>query len=115
MAVRRRNGAWIAARLPNGDWQVDHIRSAVRQVHGISLTELARRHGLAEHVCGHAAREPNYDGEAAIAEALSLPANEIWPSRYEANGDRRLQRRIRADRSPAADPRHRQKHSEVRT
>lgn len=81
------------------DWHPEDIKAAIRKK-GISLAELARRHGVLPRALPVALTRPHSPGEAAIADYLSVPAHLIWPSRYDRRG-RRLSPQPTANYSPA--------------
>ncbi|ABS69751.1 putative transcriptional regulator, Nlp [Xanthobacter versatilis] len=107
MAIRHPNGRWTVERLPNGDWHPEEIKSAVRK-RGSTLYDLSRDAGLPEHACRSALRGPNFEGEFAIAEFLSLSPREIWPSRFRSDGGRIPQVRHRTKARPTPSAGHRQ-------
>jgi Ner family transcriptional regulator len=74
------------------DWTRDQIKQAVYKT-GVSLRELSRLSGAASNVCGNALYLSNQAGERLIGEAIGVPPQEIWPSRYQ---------RLRAPQSPHA-------------
>ena len=57
------------------------IRAAINKK-GLTLTSLSLRAGLPEYACRHALCGKNRRGEEAIANALGIPAERIWPSRF---------------------------------
>lgn len=95
MAIRRKDGTWQVAKLPNGDWHPEEIKAAVRmRERGMTLQKLARQNGIHPHACSHAIAKPHYLGELVIAELLGLSPAEIWPNRHEADGTRICQVRV---------------------
>lgn len=102
MAIRRPNGRWIVAHLPNGDWHPEEVKAAVR-MRGSCLEELSRSNNLPAHACRLAARRPHFKGERAIAKYLGLSPRQIWPSRFDRNGARIPQVRNRRQ-SNASEP-----------
>ena len=103
MAIRRKDGTWTVAKLPNGDWHPEEIKSAVRMSRPrMNLQKLSRESGLHPHACNHATRTPNYFGELAIAGLLGVTPFEIWPSRHEADGTRHC--KVRVTEKPSRDP-----------
>ncbi len=65
------------------DWPPATIKAALREC-GWSLWEVALAHGLPALACARALHTHSLRGEAAIASALEIPAQRIWPSRYMA-------------------------------
>ncbi len=55
---------------------------------GLKLTDVAAAANVPRHRVFNALREPNAEGEAAIARALGLPAATLWPERHDAQGQR---------------------------
>ncbi|MCP1726254.1 Ner family transcriptional regulator [Natronospira proteinivora] len=53
---------------------------------GSSLAQVAREHGVSRDAPILALRKPYPRMERAIAEALDLAPEAIWPERYDANG-----------------------------
>lgn len=65
---------------------------------GTSLAALSREAGLCSSTLANALERPWPKGELIIAEAIGMPPEEIWPSRYYKDGelmDRRLLMRKR--------------------
>lgn len=54
-----------------------------------SLAEIARAHGWSKSVVSQALRSPLYLQEVAIADALDLTPEALFPERYDATGHRR--------------------------
>lgn len=63
------------------DWHPADIISAVKKT-GTTIAALSREHGLASSTLGNTLYRKWPRGEKIIAEHLSIPASEIWPSRY---------------------------------
>lgn len=84
------------------DWHPEDIKAAVRKSRFGSLAGLSRAYGLPEHACQHACRGANYWGEVAIAEALGLSPQEIWPSRYQHERRRVLRSPVQSIERPQA-------------
>lgn len=57
---------------------------------GWTFADVDRVFGLLNGIARNAARRPHFDGEMAIAEALSLSPRQIWPSRFNAKTGERL-------------------------
>lgn len=55
---------------------------------GWTYAAVDRAHGLKPGIAKVAAHKPCAPGEEAIAEVLGLPPHRIWPSRYDAEGNR---------------------------
>ena len=64
---------------PALDWH--GIRAAVQR-QGMTLTELARRNGLAENACRRVSYQPHYPAQEVIAAFLGMKPEELWPDRY---------------------------------
>lgn len=63
------------------DWHPADIIAAVRKKN-TTLSALSRKHGLSSTTLNNALRHSWTKGENIIAEALGIPAWEIWPTRY---------------------------------
>lgn len=55
---------------------------------GLTFADVDRKFGLKEGTCRKTARQPYPEGETALAEVLSRKPHRIWPSRYDAQGNR---------------------------
>ena len=67
------------------------------KVKGRSLASLARELGVVRHAPGHALAKPYPRMEHAIAEAIGIPVQVLFPERYFPNGERSI-RMGRGDR-----------------
>jgi len=70
------------------DWHPADIVAALHK-RGITLRKLADRHGITHRALNAALRERRLPAERRIAEAIGIPAQIIWPTRYNADGSRR--------------------------
>lgn len=52
------------------------------------LIDVEIKYGLRPGTVTDTLARPNLAGEKAIAKLLGLSASDIWPSRYDANGER---------------------------
>ena len=81
------------------DWHPADIVAALHK-RGLTLRTLAKQRGVAAPTVIKALRERNLLSERCIAEAIGVPANVIWPSRYNPDGSRtdlrKVTRRARA-------------------
>lgn len=68
------------------------------------MTGLAVEAGASEEVCRSAVVRRNKAGEEIISRFLGIPAHELWPDRYHANGVRKDLRRERALKSTTVAP-----------
>ena len=66
-------------------WHPADIRAAVAK-RGSSLSRIAQEAGLHANTGQLVLREPCYPAEQAIAAFLGVPAQEIWPNRYDSEG-----------------------------
>jgi lambda repressor-like predicted transcriptional regulator len=57
---------------------------------GLTFADVDRAYGLKDGTARKAARQPNLDGELAIAEMLSRSPRDLWPSRFDPVGGARL-------------------------
>jgi Ner family transcriptional regulator len=71
--------------MPLPDWHPEDIKAAIRKT-GITLTGLALENGLAESAVRMTLIRPWPRVEAIIAARLGRRPQEIWPSRYDAEG-----------------------------
>jgi Ner family transcriptional regulator len=67
------------------DWHPADIVAALRKA-GWSLRRLSAHHGYAPQSLRRATDKPWPIAEAKIAEAIGVPPQRIWPSRYDADG-----------------------------
>ncbi|ECA7919362.1 transcriptional regulator [Salmonella enterica subsp. enterica serovar Chichester] len=70
------------------DWHSADIIAALHK-RGTSLAAVSREAGLASSTLANALSRPWPKGEWLIARALNLHPAEIWPARYEEEGERR--------------------------
>ena len=72
------------------DWHPSQVKSALNMA-GYTLSSLAEKHGLRNGSCLSPALVRSFPlGEKRIADALGLHPKDIWPSRYEKDGTRKL-------------------------
>ncbi len=55
---------------------------------GLKLTDVADGANVPRHRVFAALREPNAEGEAAIARALGVTTADLWPERHDRDGAR---------------------------
>lgn len=55
---------------------------------GKTFADVDRSAALRDGTSRDTTRHPHEEGEKAIAEALACEAKDLWPSRYDANGER---------------------------
>ena len=67
------------------DWHKADIICGLWKV-GTSVQKLSREHGYAQNGLEKAIRAPWPRAQRIIAEALGVPAHQIWPSRYNPDG-----------------------------
>lgn len=72
------------------DWHPADIVAALRKA-GWTVRALAIHYDIAPTGLSRAMRESSPAGERRIAKALNLHPKTIWPSRYHADGSRKLQ------------------------
>lgn len=83
------------------DWHPADVIAALRK-RGITLRALAVKHGIKDSSSFSAALVRSLPAnEKRIADALELHPKDIWPSRYNTDGSRKLQG-FRAIQSTAA-------------
>lgn len=56
---------------------------------GLTLVGIDKEYGLAKGTCGNTLQQANLAGERAIAAALRARPENLWRSRYHADGRRR--------------------------
>ena len=69
------------------DLHPEDLKARLRKRFG-SLRAFERQYGLPALCVQAAIRRPHRQAEAVIAAALDMPAARIWPSRYDARGNR---------------------------
>lgn len=74
----RGRGAWVACAL---------------RLRGSSLSALARAEGVTASALSHVMTKPNRHLEAVIARAIGLTPQQVWPERFDADGERRHRHR----------------------
>lgn len=67
------------------DWHPADIVAAIRKA-GWTLRRLSQHHGYSATLCRVALDRPYPRGERFIAEAIGVPPQAIWPSRYHKDG-----------------------------
>ena len=68
-----------------GDWHKADIKAALEKA-GWSLRALSRQHGLTHGAVASALYRRYPTAEKKIAIAIGVPASQIWPTRYNADG-----------------------------
>ena len=76
-----------------GDWHPADIVAALHK-RGTTLRKVAERHSVSHAAVIAALRERNLPSERRIAEAIGIPAQTIWPSRYNPDGSRTDLRKV---------------------
>jgi len=79
------------------DWKPAYVQYRLSEV-GLTSSALAERHNYHVSAIGKALRQPWPAVERIIATALSVEPTEIWPSRYDANGQPRQGRAAQSNR-----------------
>jgi Ner family transcriptional regulator len=67
------------------DWHPADVLAALKK-RNLTLSGLSLRHGYHATAAGKALRKPWPALEAIIAQAIGVPPQQIWPSRYDASG-----------------------------
>lgn len=83
------------------DMHPEDIKAAVRKK-GWTLSEASLAYGVPECAARQALRRPYFSGEFVISEILSLSPRQIWPSRFDAQGNRLPQ--VRCNGKPIQFP-----------
>lgn len=68
-------------------WHPELIKAQIR-MRGQTLTALAIKNGLHESACRAALKRSQPEAERVISHYLNVPLHDLWPDRYDANGDR---------------------------
>ncbi|MGP2409990.1 helix-turn-helix domain-containing protein [Yersinia sp. 2553 StPb PI] len=76
------------------DWHPADIIAALRK-RNTTLAAVSREAGLSSSTLANALIRPWPKGERLIADALGIPASEIWPNRYFDSQGQRIPREIR--------------------
>ena len=71
-----------------GDWSRGKIRYELEKAGVIELYELDRTNGFPLGTCSNTIAEPHRRAEEIIAAAVDREPREIWPSRFDADGNR---------------------------
>lgn len=80
------------------DWHPADVIAALHK-RGITLRKLAAQHNVSGEAVVKALRERNLPSEKRIADAIGIPPQVIWPSRYNLDGSRTdLRKLTRAER-----------------
>ncbi len=79
-----------AKKLSKQDWHPADIKAALDKA-GWTLRSLAAHHGIkGSSTLSHTLAERSYPAnERRIAEAIGVPVQEIWPSRYYPDGTKK--------------------------
>ena len=70
------------------DWHPEDVRAAIRKT-GLSLPQLSQRIGYSKHAINVVLYAPWPKVEAKVAAHLNVRVTDIWPSRYDADGNPR--------------------------
>jgi Ner family transcriptional regulator len=71
---------------PLSAWHPEDVKAAIRK-RGVTLTDLSLKHDFSEAYLRNALRRPLREAEVIIANFLGLKPEQIWPDRYDANGN----------------------------
>lgn len=66
-------------------WHPEDVKAAIRKK-GITLRDLSVRNGYSESYLRNALMRPLFDAEQIIARFIGVPAQVIWPDRYDIHG-----------------------------
>ena len=69
------------------DWHPADVIAALHK-RGITLRKIAAQHQVSGKAVIKALRERNLPSEKRIADAIGIPPQAIWPSRYNPDGSR---------------------------
>jgi len=84
----------VEQQKPRMNWHTADIIAALRK-RKTTLAALSREAGLSSSTLANALNRPWTKGEQLIADALGIPASEIWPNRYFDSQGKRIPREIR--------------------
>lgn len=70
------------------DWHPADVQAALKK-RNLTLSGLSLRHGYHATAAGKALKQPWPAVEVLIAKAIGVLPQQIWPSRYDANGNPR--------------------------
>lgn len=93
---------------PRQGWHKEDIKAAIRK-RGITLKQLSLDAGLSECAVRLTFLKPVFRAEQAVANFIDVPAEELWPDRYEPDGTPRHQRSVRSQGNAKVTRGHRQK------
>lgn len=84
------------------DWHPADVKSALEKA-GWSLRRLSRHHGYSDHFLALVFQLPytTVKAERFVAEAIGRTPEEIWPSRFNADGTRKKIKRMSTIRREA--------------
>ena len=85
------------------DWHKADIKAALEK-RGLSLSRLSRQHNFCRTACALALSMPWPRMEHIIADALDLPPQLIWPSRYHDDGTPKRGREFHTQLSKSSRP-----------
>lgn len=69
------------------DWHPADVVAALHK-RGLTMRKLAAQHQVSQPAVTKALRERNLPSEKRIADAIGIPPQVIWPSRYNPDGSR---------------------------
>ena len=75
----------MARRATKPDWHPEDVKAALRKA-GHTLSGLSVEKGYSPSAVGRVLRRPAARVQAVIAAALEKKPQDIWPSRYHADG-----------------------------
>jgi Ner family transcriptional regulator len=74
--------------MATGDWTRGRIRYELEKAGVIELYHLDRSNNLPLGTCSNTIAEPHRRAEEIIAAAVKRKSRDIWPSRFDAHGNR---------------------------
>lgn len=89
-------------KIQRKDWHHADIIAALHKCN-TSMAAVSRAAGLSSSTLSNALTRPWAKGERLIAEAIGVPASEIWPNRYFDAQGQAILRPTRQKRSNAED------------
>lgn len=74
--------------MPTQNWTRGRIRLELERIGYTCMQKVDADHGLACGTVSNTIRHPYEAGEKVLAQIIGVPAATIWPTRYDASGQR---------------------------
>lgn len=92
-------GTWSEGKMARNTHPED-VKAMVRKT-GVTLAELARRHGLSTSAVRKSIHRATPSGNRVIAAYLGRPLCSLWPEWFDADGNRLPSKTVRKHSRPA--------------